>query len=633
MKCNRFSVVLAIAAVAVAALALTTTSALANVITNPGFETTVPHANWNTFWGDTYTLGDWQATLYGDRLAYKTSGGNTGAYLGNNNSNPAGASNPTAFYQAVDATGVSGDYQFSFDYLNTDSDGTNNVVSWGIWGYPSPVDHHNFVNGNTIAFVHSQHTGNLIASGDFEPGTVGWTNHAAPTFTVPSGLDRIIVGLGSDEFRPGAGDVIGFDNVSLQEAGGSGGAISVSTLTNDESDIVNLGTTVVSAANLGSQAGGNTTVDINGISHPVASAANNGDGADLIPELTINSTFDGNYRSGQASAAGYTGDMLDLLGGIAGNGAPGPISLEISGLNVGTDYLFQGYWEANNFGQTASVTFEGTDTQGDITGVGGQATLISYTFTAGDSVLNADLSKTAGSDNNWWLGYSLQEAAGGPPPPVTTMEWTFDGPGGPDEQGWVDVLTSAVANSNTDFDAVDGDVFAGRDPQSGVGWVAPATNGAGGWNQRDGQNDPFVIRSPSFVLGDSEDLTFFLQGGVSGGPAPSNFDGLGDSGFLGLALRDDVTGDYVLSAGRPSNGDGYQMVSFTQAELAPFVGGTFTLDYIDDKKGGWGWGGIDSITVPIQSASAVPEPSTLALAALGLLGLGWYGRLRRRRAA
>jgi hypothetical protein len=46
------------------------------------------------------------------------SGGNPGAYLGNNTGNPAGVSNPTAFYQAVDATGVSGDYQFSFDYTH-----------------------------------------------------------------------------------------------------------------------------------------------------------------------------------------------------------------------------------------------------------------------------------------------------------------------------------------------------------------------------------------------------------------------------------------------------------------------------------------------------------------------------------
>jgi len=213
----------------------------------------------------------------------------------------------------------------------------------------------------------------------------------------------------------------------------------------------------------------------------------------------------------------------------------------------------------------------------------------------------------------------------GPPPPPQIM-WTFDGPAGPDEQGWVDVLTSSVAGANTDFDAFGTDW--GRSPQSGNGWLAPGTNGASGWNQRDGQNDAFVIRSPSFVLGEG-DISFYLQGGVAGGAAPGNFSGLGGTGFLGLALRDDATGNYVLSAGRPSNGDGYQMVTFSAAQLASYVGGTFTLDYIDDKKGGWGWGGIDSITVPIQAAAVIPEPSTLLiwslLAGLGI-GVGWYRR-------
>ena len=201
----------------------------------------------------------------------------------------------------------------------------------------------------------------------------------------------------------------------------SNGTVTAAPLPNDESAIVNTGGTVISAANFGSEAGGNSTVDINGIVHPVASAANNGTGADLIPGLTINSTFDGNYRSGQSGTAGYTGDMLDLMGGIAGNGSPGPLSLEISGLTVGEDYLFQGYWEANNFGQTAMVTFEGVDTLGGITGANGLGSLISYSFTASDTILNADLFKTGGSDNIWWLGYSLQEASAAAVPEPSTF--------------------------------------------------------------------------------------------------------------------------------------------------------------------------------------------------------------------
>ena len=215
-----------------------------------------------------------------------------------------------------------------------------------------------------------------------------------------------------------------------------------------------------------------------------------------------------------------------------------------------------------------------------------------------------------------------------PPPPPPTTAWTFDEPAGPDEQGWVDVLTSAVGNANTDFDAFSS--AWGRSPQGGVGWLAPGTNGASGWNQRDGQNDPFVIRSPSFVLGAGGEISFYLQGGVAGGAAPGNFSGLGGTQFLGLALRDDATGNYVLSAGRPGNGDGYQKVVFSAAQLAPLVGGTFTLDYIDDKKGGWGWGGIDTVTVPIQAPSVIPEPITMLAVGLGITSLGGYVRKRRR---
>ena len=70
---------------------------------------TVSHANWDTFNTATWPEGVWQATLYSDRLAYKTSGGTlNSAYLGNNVNNPAGPANPTGFYHSFPATGLSG---------------------------------------------------------------------------------------------------------------------------------------------------------------------------------------------------------------------------------------------------------------------------------------------------------------------------------------------------------------------------------------------------------------------------------------------------------------------------------------------------------------------------------------------
>jgi len=187
------------------------------------------------------------------------------------------------------------------------------------------------------------------------------------------------------------------------------GTITAVPLPNDETAIVNTGEALISACDFGDNA---TSPDINGIVHT--------SGSWNVSGLTFNATFQGDYRGGEASAAGYTGDMLELMEGIGGKPAPGPISLEISGLTVGKQYLFQGYWEANNYGQTVSVTFEGTDTQGGITGTG-VGVLISYTFTAGDTSLDADLTKTGGTENPWWQGYCLQEIPGPAATPGTLI--------------------------------------------------------------------------------------------------------------------------------------------------------------------------------------------------------------------
>ena len=362
--------------------------------------------------------------------------------------------------------------------------------------------------------------------------------------------------------------------------------------------------------------------------------ADNYTGQGLLPDPgndIWNRLGDGTWSGGSPGAYSYTSGPLVFSDGSPATGMAGPVTVTTTGGSwgwdgFGPDNTLRGgfWWGQNNSNSVLKVTGMAPNQNYTVAAMGLRPN-------ATGRVMNLDINGTTlqitGNDtnndldpNNWATFASINSGASGeivmtptyvsgdnwsqyyfnavqiqgpfpaatpPPPPPTTLMWTFDEPAGPDEQGWVDVLTSGVGNANTDFDAFDSGW--GRSPESGNGWLAPGTNGASGWNQRDGQNDPFVIRSPSFVLGDGE-ISFHLQGGVAGGAAPGNFSGLGGTGFLGLALRNDATGDYVMAAGRPGNGDGYQKVTFSAANLAPYVGGTFTLDYIDDKKGGWGLG-------------------------------------------
>lgn len=51
------------------------------------------------------------------------------------------------------------------------------------------------------------------------------------------------------------------------------------------------------------------------------------------------------------------------------------------------------------------------------------------------------------------------------------------------------------------------------------------------------------------------------------------------------------------------------------------------------EGGGGNLGIFDNLRITDNTVAVIPEPSTFGLAVLGLLGLGWYGRRRRRRAA
>jgi len=179
------------------------------------------------------------------------------------------------------------------------------------------------------------------------------------------------------------------------------------TLLDEETDIINTGGALVSAVHFQDPAAGDPDpLIINGIPHTVGSGSE--------ADLTANFGFEGDFRNG---ASGFPQDGTNivqvLLSGIAGaNG----INMEIAGLEVGKTYLFQAYWEVDR-NHTLTVTFEndslaGIEEQQDVgSGILG-GTLISHTFTAGDTTYNAFLDRDddeGGDPNNWLSGYSLQD--------------------------------------------------------------------------------------------------------------------------------------------------------------------------------------------------------------------------------
>lgn len=146
----------------------------------------------------------------------------------------------------------------------------------------------------------------------------------------------------------------------------------------------------------------------------------------------------------------------------------------------------------------------------------------------------------------------------------------------------------------------------GGDP--GTGYYSPNFVGVDNWDARDSTTSTLWLRSPSFVLDSTGDLSFYLFGGQGSGAAtlPANESGIAtgegatNPGFIGVALRDNVTGDFVLVATRPSSGGPFQQVGFTQEQLAAATipGREYTLDLIDLDMFDWGWIALDSVAIP-----------------------------------
>jgi hypothetical protein len=149
----------------------------------------------------------------------------------------------------------------------------------------------------------------------------------------------------------------------------------------------------------------------------------------------------------------------------------------------------------------------------------------------------------------------------------------------------------------------------------------------GGGNQDSG-HPTLWLRSPKFTLNGNGDMSAWLFGGhgygadatgklVSNVPANA-FDNPGDAtfpSFLGVALRDVNTGVYVLAGKKANEGNFWQKVTFTAAELEALEtanpGHIYTLDLLDVRAGGWGWVGMDSVVIPGDIVIDTNTPPTI----------------------
>ena len=182
---------------------------------------------------------------------------------------------------------------------------------------------------------------------------------------------------------------------------------------------------------------------------------------------------------------------------------------------------------------------------------------------------------------------------------ASTITYDFANPPSPNMEGWTSVY---------------GEIW---DNNSSWNWIAD--NGHLGIID-DLLESAELAHSPAFSLDGSGDLTGRMIGHASTNPAPpvhsadigatSISGGLGDGGFIGVALRDVLTDTYVLWKAHPgSNFDGpaaplYTDLVITQAELAFYAnnGRTYTLDFIDNDRGAPAstgkWGILGSATIP-----------------------------------
>ena len=215
---------------------------------------------------------------------------------------------------------------------------------------------------------------------------------------------------------------------------------------------------------------------------------------------------------------------------------------------------------------------------------------------------------------------------------TVNYDWSPDGDQG--LQGW-----TIVKEDTTSYTAINPYTFADRGDRLGPphGSVLAGAGEIPAGGDQDAAHKTLVAESPVFTIGSDQgnvtQVDFRLNQGSAGGPLVADYaslptDSTGTSGFVGLALQRVSDGAYLLSEGKDSNNSAkdytWDAAALAAATSSDSPTETYTLQFIDYKHGSWGHIGLQNVTL---TTIIIPEPATLALAAVGLLGL------RRRRHA
>jgi len=180
-------------------------------------------------------------------------------------------------------------------------------------------------------------------------------------------------------------------------------------------------------------------------------------------------------------------------------------------------------------------------------------------------------------------------------------------------QGWETILPTDPGAASLAFNSTTAPVDR-VPPHAGTHMIAALP-----WGNRDLEHETLYLRSPEFIIDTSGDLTFYMAGGSASANLPATDAEVlatpnaisGGAMFVGLRRVSD--GAFVLTKRRGGKGNGWVSHVFTAAELAPFVGERFTLDFVDTNFGSWGWTALDTVSIPgVTEASVVIDSSTFS---------------------